>query len=283
MTSVSESLSRPSASPTCSEPAGADRAQVRQPVQHRHVGHPMGARQLPGRLQPPGDAEVGQDRPGLVDDQERLADALATLAGDGRLEPGGGTGHEHAERADGVERREVEHDERAGEIEAPASSRRRTSRADRRATSRRSSSATSRPSSSRVARSVRMRAADSSIRIEQRRDDPRQGRHRRGAAAADTSARSTAARSRGASGRPRQALASEASSSVCRRVRVVGTAGGVEPPPVHRVERVEAHAPARSQRHRPNAPQLGQPRRTRPSGRPPRPGGRTPPGATGRS
>ena len=95
---------------------GAHRPQVRQPVEHRDVGHPVGPRQLPGRLQPAGHAEVGQDRPGLVDHHDRVA-AWAPRAPRPALEPRRGARHQDAECRRVVEGGQVQHDERPVEVE----------------------------------------------------------------------------------------------------------------------------------------------------------------------
>ena len=99
----------------------ADRMQIRHAVQDGHVGHAEGPRQFPGGLQPAGHTEIGEDRPGLVDHQEHLsagAVAPAGVAGQRGLQPGGGAGHQNAQCGRGVERREIEHDQRGREVQA---------------------------------------------------------------------------------------------------------------------------------------------------------------------
>ena len=72
-----------------------------------------------------------------------------------------------------------------------------------------------------------------------------------------TNATPSAARSAGARPRPRQALASDVSSSRRRR-SVASTSGKRDTGPGARIERVEPDGAARSQRHRSHAPGIGQ-------------------------
>ena len=119
MTRVSESASSPWASPTCSEPAAPDRREVREPVEDGDVGHAVGPGQLPGGLQPPGDAEVGQDRPGLVDHQERPGPGARRLADSAACSHAVAQAMSTPSAGECVERREVEDDERAVERSSP--------------------------------------------------------------------------------------------------------------------------------------------------------------------
>ncbi len=91
-------------------------AEVREPVQHGHVGHAVGAGELPGRLQPPGDTEVG-----------RIAQASSTTTRCAADRPALGTAAcSHAvaqvmrmpERGGAVHGGQVEHDERRVEVAA---------------------------------------------------------------------------------------------------------------------------------------------------------------------
>ena len=94
---------------------GARGPQVREPVDDRDVGDAVGPGQLEAGLQPTGDAEVGKDGPRLVD-HDQPADAVAAPQ-DG-LQPRGGAGHQDAEGGRPVQRGQVEHDERPVESDA---------------------------------------------------------------------------------------------------------------------------------------------------------------------
>ena len=99
-------------------PGGADRGEVREPMEDGDVGHAEGPGQLPRRLQPPRHTEVGQDGPGLVHHHDHVARAPAGPVGEAGVQPGRGAGHEHAEGGGTIDRREVEDHEGAPERDA---------------------------------------------------------------------------------------------------------------------------------------------------------------------
>ena len=82
-------------------------------MQDRDIGDAECPGQLEAGLQPAGHGRVVQDGPGLVD-HDQPADVIASAQHG--LQPGGGTRHEDAERARGVQGREIEHDEGTVEV-----------------------------------------------------------------------------------------------------------------------------------------------------------------------
>ena len=111
---------QPLGEPELATAASAGGVQVREPVQHDDVLRAERARELERLLQPLADAEVREDPPGLVDDDDPLFAPLVSLRFEHRLQPRCRTGHEDPERrrVRVQHRAEVEDDERRGKLEA---------------------------------------------------------------------------------------------------------------------------------------------------------------------
>ena len=105
----------------------AARLEVRGPMAHGYVREPVGARQLPRRPEIAGNRQLGQDRPRLVDDEDRVG-----LGSRGHgLQPGRCAHHEGAERLGVVDGGEIDDEHARAEDRCPESWGRRTSRRDR--------------------------------------------------------------------------------------------------------------------------------------------------------
>src|SRR5579884_1517033 len=95
-------------------PGGPRRQQVADAVHDGDVLDPQGPAQLEARLQPPGDLEILQHHPGLVDDHDA---AVMVVAGQRALQPGRRTDHEDAQRLRMVDGGQVERDQGGVEVD----------------------------------------------------------------------------------------------------------------------------------------------------------------------